>query len=88
MEVVAASNFLSEFVNAIVNACIVYNIMVTAVCTRIAVCKTRSRKIIRIAIRRKMNNYYTVMIYLTSQIKNASNYFNRLNLFLLFKAVG
>ena len=35
MEVIAASNFLSEFVNAIVNACIVYNIMVTAVCTRI-----------------------------------------------------
>ena len=36
---------------------------------------------------RKMNNYYTVMIYLTLQIKNASNYINTLNLILLFKAV-
>ena len=33
------------------------------------------RKIMLIVLRRKMNNYYTVMTYLTSQIKNASNYF-------------
>ena len=32
MEVVAATNFLLEFINAIVNACIIYNIMVTAIC--------------------------------------------------------
>ena len=66
MEVIAAEKFFLNLFNAIVNACIIHNIMVTAMCTRIAVCR---RKIIRIAIWRKMKNYYTLIIYLTSQKK-------------------
>ena len=78
MEVVAAANFLLDLINAIVNACIIYNIMVSPLCALESQCVEYAEEDYTDC---NMKNYYTLIIYLTSQ-KNASNY-SRLNSILL-----
>ena len=87
MEVVAAVNFLLDLINAIVNACIIYNIMVSPLCANESQYVEYAEEDYTDCNIKKMKNHYTLIIYSASQ-KKMLLIILRLNLILLWKAEG
>ena len=62
-------HFLLDLINAIVNACIIYNNMVSPLCAHESQYVEYAEEDYTDCNMKKMNNHYTSIIYLTSQKK-------------------